>query len=199
MGQATGLGARGGDVTDSGIDDAYLVCRAQDGYVDAYEELVRRHGARTYRVALRLLGDHHAAEDVAQEALVTGWRRLASFRGNAQFSTWMYRIVTRLSLSRIQRTRVTESLDLLDAAEGADDSEGPAALAERNLAVDAVSDAITQLSPPQRIVVVLHHLEGLSYEEIAHVTGSTIPAVRSHLFRARRTLAVTLGQWRDRD
>ena len=68
--------------------------------------------------------------------------------------------------------------------------------AERNLAVDAVTDALAALPFPQRTVVVLHHFEGLSYAEVADVTGSTVPAVRSHLFRARRTLGKRLEEWR---
>ena len=67
---------------------------------------------------------------------------------------------------------------------------------ERDLTVDAVTDAVAALPPPQRIAIVLRHFEGLSNAEIARITGSTIPAVRSHLFRGRRTLSQTLEQWR---
>ena len=72
----------------------------------------------------------------------------------------------------------------------------PAAQAERNLKVDAVTDALTTLPFPQRVVVVLHHFEGLSYAEVAEITRSSVPAVRSHLFRARRTLGRKLEEWR---
>lgn len=150
-----------------------------------------------YRTALRLLGNHHDAEDVAQEALVAGWHRLEQFRGQSAFTTWMYRIVTRLALNRLQRTRVTENLDLLgEVTADHDVGSSPERAAERNDAVDAVTAAIERLPIPQRIVIVLSHFEGLSYEEIATVTKSTVPAVRSHLFRARRTLALTLDDWR---
>jgi RNA polymerase sigma-70 factor (ECF subfamily) len=89
----------------AGIDDAYLVQRAREGYVDAYAELVDRHGQLAYRVALRLLGNHHDAEDVAQEALVAAWQQLPGFKANSRFSTWLYQIVTRKTLNRITRTR----------------------------------------------------------------------------------------------
>jgi RNA polymerase sigma-70 factor (ECF subfamily) len=78
------------------------------------------------------------------------------------------------------------------AAPGAE----PAAQTERNLAVDAVTDALAALPFAQRAVVVLHHFEGLSYAEVADVIRSTVPAVRSHLFRARRTLGTKLEEWR---
>ena len=85
-------------------------------------------------------------------------------------------------------------MDLL--GEAADPGTGPAAQAERNLAVDAVTDALAALPFAQRAVVVLHHFEGLSYAEVAGITRSTVPAVRSHLFRARRTLGTKLQEWR---
>ena len=178
----------------SDVDDAYLVRRAQEGYVDAYADLVDRHGGLAYRVALRLLGNHHDAEDVAQEALVTAWQQLPGFRGNSSFPTWLYQIVTRRALNRITRTRVTESLDLL--GEVSDAAAGPGQHAERDLTVDAVTAAVTALPPPQRIAIVLHHFEGLSTADIALITGSSLPAVRSHLFRGRRTLSKTLAEWR---
>jgi RNA polymerase sigma-70 factor (ECF subfamily) len=176
------------------VDDAYLVQRAREGYLDAYADLVDRHGQLAYRVALRLLGNHHDAEDVAQEALVAAWQQLPRFKASSRFTTWLYQIVTRKALNRITRTRATESLDLLgDIPEAGDE---PGQRMERNLTVDAVTDAVAALPPPQRIAIVLRHFEGLSNAEIARITQSTIPAVRSHLFRGRRTLSQTLEQWR---
>jgi RNA polymerase sigma-70 factor (ECF subfamily) len=176
------------------IDDGYLVQRAREGYVDAYAELVDRHGQLAYRVALRLLGNHHDAEDVAQEALVTAWQQLPGFEARCSFSTWLYQIVTRKTLNRITRTRATESLELLGDIPDADDEPGRQTV--RNLTVDAVTNAVAALPPPQRVAIVLRHFEGLSNAEIARITASTIPAVRSHLFRGRRTLGQTLEQWR---
>ena len=176
------------------LGDAYLVARARDGYLDAYEMLVQRHSAMAYRVALRLCGDHHDAQDIAQEALIAAWQNLARFRADSSFSTWLYQIVTRRALNKLTRGRAPEPADLL--GDVADPGHGPAAQAERNLAVDAVTDALAALPFPQRAVVVLHHFEGLSYAEVAEVTHSSVPAVRSHLFRARRTLGIKLAEWR---
>jgi RNA polymerase sigma-70 factor, ECF subfamily len=176
------------------VGDAYLVTRARDGYLDAYEILVRRHSAMAYRVALRLCGNHHDAQDIAQEALVSAWQNLGRFRGDASFSTWLYQIVTRRALNKLSRSRIADQADLL--GDVTDPVAGPAVQAERNLAVDAVTDALAALPFPQRTVVVLHHFEGLSYAEVAEVTRSTVPAVRSHLFRARRTLGKRLEEWR---
>jgi RNA polymerase sigma-70 factor (ECF subfamily) len=174
--------------------DAYLVARAREGYLDAYELLVQRHSAMAYRVALRLCGNHHDAQDIAQDALIAAWENLDRFRADSSFSTWLYQIVTRRALNKITRGRDAGSLDLL--ADAADPGAEPAAQAERNLAVDAVTDALAALPFAQRAVIVLHHFEGLSYAEVAGVTLSTVPAVRSHLFRARRTLGTKLEEWR---
>ena len=174
--------------------DAYLVARARDGYLDAYELLVQRHSAMAYRTALRLCGNHHDAQDLAQEALIAAWQNLGRFRAKSSFSTWLYRIVTRQALNKLSRGRAMDSLELL--GELPDPDAEPAAQAERNLAVDAVTDALASLPFTQRAVVVLHHFEGLSYAEVAEVTHSTVPAVRSHLYRARRTLGTRLEEWR---
>jgi RNA polymerase sigma-70 factor (ECF subfamily) len=176
------------------VSDSYLVARARDGYLDAYELLVQRHSAMAYRVALRLCGDHYDAQDIAQEAFIAAWQNLDRFRADSSFSTWLYQIVTRRSLNKVSRGRVADLVNLLD--ETADPDTEPDARAERNQAVDAVTDALATLPFPQRTVIVLHHFEGLSYAEVAKVTGSSVPAVRSHLFRARRTLGKTLEGWR---
>jgi RNA polymerase sigma-70 factor (ECF subfamily) len=176
------------------VGDDYLVARAREGYLDAYELLVQRHSAMAYRVALRLCGDHHDAQDIAQEALIAAWENLDRFKADSSFSTWLYQIVTRRALNKVTRGRRSDLTDLLEDA--IDPGTEPAAQAERNLAVDAVTDALAALPFPQRTVVVLHHFEGLSYAEVGEVTHSSVPAVRSHLFRARRTLGKKLEEWR---
>jgi RNA polymerase sigma-70 factor, ECF subfamily len=176
------------------VGDAYLVARAREGYLDAYELLVRRHAGRAYRVALRLCGSHHDAQDIAQEALIAAWENLDRFRGDSSFSTWLYQIIARRALNKVTRRRDTRSLDML--GDLPDPGTETAAQAERNLAVDAITGALATLPFAQRAVIVLHHFEGLSYAEVAEVTHSTVPAVRSHLFRARRTLGTRLKEWR---
>jgi RNA polymerase sigma-70 factor, ECF subfamily len=175
-------------------EDVFLVQRAQEGYLDAYAELADRHGGLAYRVALAMLGNHHDAEDVAQEALLAAWQRLPGFDARSSFSTWLYQIVTRRALNRIYRTRTAESLDVVGDVQ--DRAPGPDDAAVQQRAAEAVINAVTVLPPRQRAAIVLHHFEGLSNAEVARVTASTVPAVRSHLFRARRTLSKTLREWR---
>ncbi len=187
----------------SSVDDGYLVARAVEGYVDAFELLVQRHTAAVYRVALRIIGDPGDAQDITQETFLAAWQNLSRFRGDSAFSTWLYQIVTRRALNHVTRGRTRHATDLLAAGDDGwhpgDDSrrdarhDDPRAAAQP--AVDAVTAAVLQLPPAQRAVVVLHHFEQLSYAEIAKLTGSSMPAVRSHLFRARRTLTQTLQSW----
>ena len=184
----------GQDGGADGFDDGYLVRQAQEGYFDAYVELVNRHSLLAYRVALRILGHHQDAEDVAQDALVTAWQQLPQFRGESSFSTWLYQIVTRRAVNRINRSRRHSPADVL--TEVADDSAQADVAFERNETVDAVTEAVQALPAAQRVVVVLHHLEGLSYADVAAITASSVPAVRSQLYRARRALGSALAEWR---
>lgn len=167
------------------VGDAYLVTRAQEGNLDAFEQLVRRHSVAAYRVALRILGNDEDAQDVAREALVLAWRTLPKFPGDASFAIWLYRLVTRATLDRLAhgRSRGAAETHLTPTAD--EDADGPG----------HVASAITALPPAQRIVLVLHHFEGLSYADVAIITDSTVPDVRRLLFRGRRTMAATLGQW----
>ena len=98
---------------DEDLPDTYLVQRTREGYLDAYGELVDRHGPRAYRVALGLLGNKQDAEDVTQEAFVAAWRQLPSFRGDASYPTWLFQIVTRRALNRVTRAPAAASLDRL--------------------------------------------------------------------------------------
>lgn len=177
-------------------DDVLLVHDARQGDRDAYDKLVERHSAMAYRVSFRMLGNHYDAQDLVQESMLAAWRNLDSFRGNSSFSTWLYRIVTRKALNRLTRDKVHHSLDLFD-----DMPAGPAGARfdpqmslERRATVDAVASAVAELPLPQRTAVVLHHFEGLSYEDVAAVTCSSTASVRSHLFRARRRLAGVLRE-----
>ena len=169
--------------------------RAREGYLDAHQLLVQRCAAKAYRVALRLTGNHHDAQDVAQEALIAAWENLVRFRAGSSFSTWLYQIVTRRALNKVSR-------DLALPAPWTSSPRSPTRPESPRPRPNATSRP-TQ-SPMrcsccgflQRVVIVLHHFEGLSYVGTASVIGSTEPAVRSHLFCARRALGKKLEEWR---
>ncbi len=183
-----------GSVTEGAGSDEALVTAARRGDATAFDALVRAHTTRMYRVALRILGDPSEAEDAVQDAWVSAWRSLSSFRSDASAGTWLFRIVTNAALSQVRRRRSTVPLD------PADDTAGPAAPAHadpersalRGEEVDRVHRAIATLEPSQRVPLVLRELEGLSYEEVADVLDVNPAALRSRLHRARASLLATL-------
>lgn len=172
--------------------DRFLVAAAQAGDVHAFEALVCRHQGAVYRVALRMLGSGVDAEDVAQEALVQAWRALSRFRGESEFSTWLYRIVTNRCLKARAARHPMEALPdvLLDR-----DSD-PAEAVAQSERLHALARGVLTLPAEQRAALVLRELEGLSYEQIAQALGVTVPAVKGRIHRARLGLLKASATWR---
>ena len=173
------------------VEDSILVRAAQNGDVDAFEELVRRYQTSIYRVALRMLGSRADAQDAAQETFVRAWRALPRFRHDSAISTWLYRIVTRRALDKIASRRTTGTLDELDLEAGPD----PAQAAEHQEQLRAVRQAIAKLPPEQRAAIVLREFEGLSYQEVAQVLGASVPAIKTRIHRARLTIIQQTTSW----
>lgn len=175
------------------LADEELVAQARSGEdVGAFEELVRRHRDRAYAVALRICRNPSDAEDVAQEAFVRAWRALPGFRGDARFSTWLFRIITNLALNRVTRAREQPVAEVPDRGNAELD---PARRAEDRERLAVAVAALDQLTPDQRACFVLRELEGLTYEELADVLGTSVQAVRGRLFRARAELARVLADY----
>lgn len=177
------------------FDDLTLVVRAQEGDIRAFEALVRRYQRQFYRLAMRLLGNSSDAEEAVQEAFVAAWRRLRDFRGEAAFSSWMYRIVTNRCLAQLRTRRPVVSLDNLGDLPGPD-SASPEHAAETGDRAAALNHALQELPTDQRACWILRELHGLSYEDIAVIVGASPDAVRGRLHRARRTLVEVMTPWR---
>jgi len=175
------------------LDDLTLVVRAREGDVRAFEALARRHQAALYRTAVRVTGDPAEAEDALQEALLDAWRHLDRFRGDAAFSTWMYRLVTNRCVAALRRRRAVPAADAGDDV-AAPDSPERAALLDLELA--ALGRAVQDLPDNLRVCWVLRELEGLGYGEIAEITGAGETAVRGRIHRARVQLAGVMRAWR---
>jgi RNA polymerase sigma-70 factor (ECF subfamily) len=167
--------------------DDVLVCRARRGCLSAYAELNDRHGPLAYRVALRLLGDRDDAEDLTREALVAAWQNLSAFRRGSSYAAWLLQILIRRAPSRTSPIRLTES----SSKPGNVISGGPPPALE----ADAAAAVVAALPLPQRAVIVLHHFENMSYDQVALITSSTVPTVRRHLFQARRALVRGMHDW----
>lgn len=178
-------------ITGSAAEDAWLVGKAQQGDLDAYESLIRRHRQRIFRIALRILGDPADADDVAQEVVIQLWTALSSFAGTSSFTTWLYRVVVNRSLSHRRSSRPTDELLETDhpTVAGTEDQ----VLDRRRLA--AGLDAVGALPDDLRVALVLCQLEGLTYQQAAAALDVTEDTVRGRLHRARRALLVHMKDW----
>ena len=180
-----------------GESDAELIARAQCGDLAAFEQLVRRHQRYVFNLAYRVLGDYAEAEDVAQEAFVRVWRGLPGFRSQAQFTTWLYRIVHNLCLNRLPHLR-QELLQIEPSEEGlADQADSLPELAEAYDAMAFLRAELERLPEKYRLVLTLRYLQGFSYGEIAATLGLTLGTVKTHIHRARRLLAERLRRWEE--
>ena len=173
------------DDLDQLVGDARLGDRA------AFDELVRRTHVDTYTLALRLTANEEDARDVVQEAYLKAWRGLPDFRGDAQFTTWMYRITANSAYTLVKKRRRhrAEPLDAMldDPIELHPDLQ-PEGAAESALLLDELSVALEELSPKLRTLVVLKDVYGLSHEEIAEELGISVAAAKVRLHRGRRKL-----------
>jgi RNA polymerase sigma-70 factor (ECF subfamily) len=163
--------------------DEWLAGRAARGDTAAFEQLVVRHQDRLYTLALRVTLNEADARDCVQEGLISAWRSMARFRGDAKFSTWMYRIVMRKAYDALdKRKRTPQPVDEL-----------PLTVVEPQIAdrldIDA---ALAQLEPDFRAAAVACDVVGLSMDEAAEVLGVPAGTVKSRLFRARDRLATIL-------
>lgn len=174
--------------------DRELVARARADDPAAFEELVRRHRDRIYRVALRVCRHPADAEDVTQEAIVRAWRGLGTFRGDAAFTTWLYRIVTNLALNRVTRRR-EHATERVPEPAGPGEALDPARRAEDRERLDAALAALDTLTAEQRACYVLRELEGLSYDELAEVLDISVASVKGRLYRARQDLVAALERY----
>ena len=167
--------------------ESRLLEAARGGDAVAFSSLVGETAPALERLALRMVGHRHDAEDIAQDAVLTAWKRLSGFRGESRFKTWISRILVNRALDVLRRRKAAAEV-VETTAPGAD----PVAHASERELEHHVRRAIEQLPPVQRATILLRADQGLSYDEIAYVLGSTRNAVRMNLVAARKRLAIQL-------
>jgi RNA polymerase sigma-70 factor (ECF subfamily) len=171
-----------------------LVTKATNGDGHALDALVERYAPRVQRIAAQVVGDLEEARDAAQESLVKLCTKLRQFRGEAQFATWLHRLVVNTCRDRIayQRLRQTEPLSLADEPSGDDgDPSRLAALADgrRDLL-----EALSRLSANQRLALVLRDAFGFTYEEISRIARMPVGTAKCYVHRARAGLRARLEE-----
>lgn len=168
-------------------DEQQLIREAQNGSRDAYNRLVERHMKQAYDVAYGFVRDHESARDVMQDALVRAYHALPAFRGDAEFGTWLHRIVMNLSLNHIRAANARSRREVrVDEVQEPGVTED--ALHEAGFRRDRIERALQELPMLQRSVVILRHLEGLSTREVSEILQCSEGTVKTHLFRGLKKL-----------
>ena len=184
-------------------EDRELIAKAQAGEVAAFRQLVERHQRRAFALAFSLVREESDARELVQEAFLRVHKGLVNFQGTSSFFTWLYRIITNLSIDLLrkpgrlvaeldeQRTEQDETFDapMLARLEGAD----PVDVVRRKEIAARVQTALDALPPYHRGVIVLREVDGLSYEEMAQVMGVSKGTIMSRLFHARQKLQKVLA------
>lgn len=179
--------------------DRLLVVRIQGGDRHAFDELAARYRARTLRLILRTVHDPADAEDVLQDTLVRAYRAIHSFRGDAAFYTWLFRIAINTATAfmagkRRQAERRSDPLDAGDAAsaELQTDAITPEDILQGKQLAEMVDRAVASLAPEHSAAITMHEVDGLSYQQIADAMLCPIGTVRSRISNARMVIAARL-------
>ncbi len=175
-------------------DQEKIIARARRGDADAFEQLVAAYRDQVFRLALRMCGSEADADEVAQEAFLSAWKALPNFRGESQFSTWLYQLTTHAAIDLMRREKRQIAAADITEVSAADPAPSPQQQAEQSEQREIVRDAILQLAPEQREVVVLRFMEELSYEEIGAVLKLPSGTVKSRLNRAKAQLKEILSK-----
>ncbi|NTW00754.1 MAG: sigma-70 family RNA polymerase sigma factor [Oscillochloris sp.] len=177
-------------------EEQRLIEFAQQGDVDAFNQLVRLYESRVYNLCYRMLGDSDAAADVAQDTFISAYRNIGRFRGG-MFRSWLLRIATNACYDalRARKRRPATSLQALGISDDEgigfdlpDQGERPDDIAMRHELAAAIQRGLADLPEDQRIVIILSDIQGMAYDEIATVTGTNLGTVKSRLSRGRARL-----------
>lgn len=185
-----------------GTDDVVLMLRVKSGDMAAFEILVLRHQHSVVGTVAKMLGGRTEAEDIAQMVFLRVWKSAARYEPSAKFTTWLMTITRNLVFNEMRRLHRSRTVPMeIDNPEGpppqyADhEAAGPGEELIRAERQDAIDAAIAALPENQRLAIVLRRYENMPYEDIARVLQTTVPSVKSMLFRARAELKEKLRPW----
>jgi RNA polymerase sigma-70 factor, ECF subfamily len=179
------------------IGDAECVKRVQRGDTESFEILVRRHQNTTFNLIYRFLGDYDEATDTAQEVFLSAYKSIQQFRGDATFSTWLYRIAFNHASTRRKslNSKLQRQVALEDDAVLVDCGDNPESSAERKEIQQRVQQALNSLDGDDAQIILLRDLQDVSYEDIARSLDVPIGTVKSRLHRARQALRTSLAPY----
>ncbi len=184
-------------MVSDGISDAECVRRLQHGETEAFEILVRRHEKTIFNLVYRMLGDYDEAAEISQEVFLSAFRAVGQFRGEANFSTWLYRIALNHASTRRRSlgTRQQRMLPIESANPLSDPEPGPPEILEKQEIRERVQLALSQLDPEDAAVILLRDLQDVPYDEVARMLEIPVGTVKSRLHRARQALKLRLASY----
>ena len=174
------------------MNEILLISRARGGDREAFGALVEQYRDNVYRLAYRMCGNAYDADEAAQEAFVAAWRALPNFRGDAKFSTWLYRLTTNAAIDVMRLEKRHQTVGDGEMVDLADDADSPQETVERTEQQEAVQKALATLSEEYREVLLLRYMEELDYAEIADVLQLPSGTVKSRINRAKAALKTAL-------
>jgi RNA polymerase sigma-70 factor, ECF subfamily len=173
-------------------DDLLLVAASKNGDQEAFAQLVQRYQRLVFNLVYRMLQQYEEATEITQETFLAAWQGLPSFRGDARFPTWLYRIAYNCSLKQLElRKRDRALLVALEAEKtlgNANDEQREHAELDARDRQLLVQEHLSHLPTKYRIVLILRHLQDMTYEEMAEILTMPIGTIKTHLFRARNLL-----------
>jgi RNA polymerase sigma-70 factor (ECF subfamily) len=188
-------------------DDVALVSACQVGDQDAFALLVQRYQRFVFNLVFRMLEQYEEANEVTQETFLAAWQGLPGFRREARFSTWLYRIAYNCALKQLEQRNRDQALQLAiqvkQANQRIENDERIGAEIEAYERQAIVREHLSKLPAKYRIVLVLRHLQEMTYEEMAEILTMPIGTIKTHLFRARNLLKERLealeNEWKARE
>ena len=194
--------ATAGDHESHDEVDSALVMRCQSGDQRAFEPLVTRYRGKIYAMIVNMIGNDADAWDLAQEVFLKAWRALPKFEARSSFYTWIYRITHNVTYDWLRKKKIQPGMEFDDTLATPDIAAGALTIPHADASPDtnvanrelgaAIQDALKQLSPDHRSVILLKEVDGLSYQEIADTLSITLGTVMSRLFYARKKLQTLL-------
>jgi RNA polymerase sigma-70 factor, ECF subfamily len=173
-------------------DDLLLIAASKEGDQDAFAQLVQRYQRRVFNLVYRMLQDYEEATEITQETFLAAWQGLPAFRGDARFPTWLYRIAYNCSLKQLELRKRDRALQVaLEAEQVLEDADNETRADAEMDARDRqalIQEQLSHLPAKYRIVLVLRHLQDMTYEEMAEILTMPIGTIKTHLFRARNLL-----------
>lgn len=173
-------------------DEAYLVKASKQGDQDAFAILVRQHQRRVFNLSLRLVHDYDEASEITQEAFLAAWQGLPAFRGEARFSTWLYRIAYHCGLRQLEKRNregaLHEAIQVEQNASMRGQESDLEDMVEKHEQQALLRVSLAQLPARYRLILILRDFQEMTYQEMASKLALPIGTIKTHLFRARHLL-----------